>query len=119
MRPDYNGLMFLGFHVTSTQGYGLFFDDITLEDWGPVGIDPAAMEDLIQIYQYAGQVNIAASEKWNGAEVSILNMMGQQVYRGDYNGKMTVDLSQDGKTGLYIVTMKKGSDSTTKKIMIQ
>jgi hypothetical protein len=119
VRPEYNGMMFLGFHVTTTQGYGLFFDDVTVEDWGPVGIEPIGKEDFVQIYQYAGQVNITASNQWNGAEVSILNMMGQSVYQGEYNGRMSVNLSQNGKTGLYIVTMKKGNDTATKKIMIQ
>jgi hypothetical protein len=119
VRPDFDGVMFLGFHVTTTQGYGLFFDDVSVEDWGPVGIDPIDAEDMVRIYQYAGQVNISASEKWNGAEINILNMMGQSVYRGDYNGQMSINIGQSAQNGLHIVTMTKGNDSTTKKIMIQ
>lgn len=117
--PGYNGVMFLGVHVTSQQAYGMFFDDVTVEDWGPVGIGPGTSEDVVHIYQYAGKVNIMASDNWNGADIRILNIVGQSVYDGEFNGYTSIDLGQNAKPGLYIVTLIKGNETTTKKIMIQ
>jgi hypothetical protein len=117
--PGYNGVMFLGVHINSVQGLGMFLDDVTIEDWGPVGLDPKADDDIIHIYQRSRQVIVQASDKWNGADIRIMNMMGQMVYEGQYNGYTSIDLNNQVKSGLHIVTLTKGEKTESKKLMIQ
>ena len=37
-----------------------------------------------------GKVVVIADESWTGADVKILNLMGQTIYQGKYHGKMEI-----------------------------
>jgi len=119
MRPDDDGVFFIGFHVASTQGYGLFLDDIEIENWGTVGIGDDQTKDAPVIYAYGKKVYISAGQEWLGADISITNLMGQIVYRGTYNGNRTITLNNNINQGVYVIKLESASNTMVKKVMIR
>ena len=117
--PEEDGFVFLGFHVASVQGYGVFLDDIEVEDWGTVGISPADDNRKALIYNYDGKVVVRADESWMGADVKVLNLMGQTIYQGKYRGKMEINVIDITSPGLYIVSLEDDDAAVTKKVMIR
>ncbi len=116
--PEKDGFVYLGFQVTSVQGYGVFLDDIEVEDWGTVGISPTSDDRKALIYNHGGKVVVVADESWIGADVKVLNLMGQTIYQGKYHGKTQLNV-QDFTSGLYIVTLENDDDAFSKKVMIK
>ncbi len=117
--PNVDGIIFIGFHVTSTQGYGVFLDDVVLENWGLVGTGPEESTVDPKIYSYEGKVIITAGTEWSGADVLITNLMGQVVWRGTFNGNFSVNLASEARQGMYIVKMEQVNSSIVRKVMIR
>jgi len=115
--PDADGAIYLGWHAESLAGLGILLDDILVEDWGTVGTNEHP-DNGAKIHAYSGKVYIRADEKWNGADVQVINMMGQIVYSGKYRVQMVVDMAGTGNLGLYIVNITKGFNAHSKKVMI-
>ena len=115
--PEEDGLVFFGWHVESLAGYGVFLDDILVENWGTVGLGDEPFAEAVSIFSHAGKVIIDAGESWNNAELKVVNMMGQTVFSGQHFSHSVIDLNNSGK-GLYIVTLQKGSKVETKKLMV-
>lgn len=115
--PGEDGYVFLGFYINTEQGYGMFLDDVSLDDWGTVGIDPVLNADQVRIYSHQTNVHIKAGELWAGSKVRIVNLMGQEVYQGKYMNNMNISL-QGNAPGLYIVNLGDGKNMISKKILI-
>ena len=118
-RPDYDGVMFVGFHLTSDDGFGVLVDNLKIENWGPVGIDPTPELSEAFIYSHSGNIIVKANADWQGADLRIINLMGQEVYRDNFNNNMTINMEQIAKSGLYIVTLSKDNEVKTEKVMIR
>lgn len=115
--PDEDGLVFFGWHVESIAGYGVFVDDMLVENWGPVGVageEPAAN---VSIYQHNNTLIVKAGESWNGAGIKVANTVGQIIYNGIFNNQTVINLNH--KNGLYIITLQKGNKSEARKILIR
>jgi len=117
--PGTDGYIFLGFHVNSQQGYGVFLDDIMIDNWGTVGINSVSNDHDALIYNYSGNVVVQADDWWNGADLKIMNLMGQTIYQGKFQGNLKVNVHNLSAPGLFIVTLSNGSDIVTKKVVIQ
>lgn len=117
--PDVDGIIFIGFHVTSTQGYGVFLDDVLMENWGLVGTGSEETAGDPKIYSYGGKVIISEGTEWSGSDVLITNLMGQVVYRGTFNGNFSVNLVCEVRQGMYIVKMEQVNSSIVRKVMIR
>ncbi len=115
--PGEDGYVFLGLHVTSEQGYGVFLDDVDIHDWGTVGINPDTEKEQVRIYSYRSNIYINAGELWNGSRIQVVNLMGQVVYEGQYQNKTNIDL-QESTPGLYIVNLGNDKNMVSKKLMI-
>lgn len=118
VEPGFSGNIYIGFHVESTQGYGVFLDDIMVEDKG-VGTGPEVAKNEANIYSFKKKVMIQADESWSGSKIQISNLMGQLVYSGEFHHSMTIDLSSQSQAGLFIVKLANGNDIVSKKVMIQ
>jgi hypothetical protein len=116
--PDSDGLVYFGWQVSSTNGFGLFLDEILVENWGPVGIEDRDPSDIVRIYNRGNQVMVLAGENWNGADLKVMNTMGQIMYSGQHFDQSSIQLNSAG-TGLYIVTLQKGNKVETKKLIVR
>jgi len=118
IRPDEDGVIFVGLHVTSVQGYGVFMDEFKMESWGLVGTGPEKTAGEPKIFSYDRKIIITAESQWSGSDVVVSNLMGQVVYQGIFNNNLSIDLGSSHKTGLYVVSMKKGERTKIKKVMV-
>ncbi len=116
--PDADGLVYFGWQVASTDGFGLFLDEILVEDWGTVGIGDGDPSSIVRVYNNMNKIVVEAGESWNGADVKVVNTMGQIIYSGEYFNQSTIDLNNAG-TGLYIVTLQKGNKVETRKLIVR
>jgi len=62
---------------------------------------------------------VRADESWTGADVKVLNLMGQTIFHGKYHGKMEINVHDLSARGLYIVTLEDDDSTVTKKVMIR
>lgn len=115
--PDSDGLVYFGWQVASTEGFGLFLDEILVEDLGTVGVGDENMSAIVRIYNQTNKVIVEAGKSWNNAEVRVVNLMGQTVFSGKHYKHSVIDLS-NAVSGLYIVTLQKGSKVETKKLIL-
>ncbi|HEY9115211.1 MAG TPA: S8 family serine peptidase [Bacteroidales bacterium] len=116
--PGYTGEMFLGFHLTSAGGIGVMLDDIMVENWGTVGIGDN-LTDNTKIYYHSGQIFVKTDEIWKGADLLVMNSLGQVVYSGNCSGNETINISSSTATGLYLVNLVKDGQRLSKKIIIR
>ena len=116
--PESDGLVYFGWQVESVNGYGIYLDDILVEDWGTVGIGDGEKAGLVKVFKRANTIVVNTGESWNGAEVKVVNAMGQLLYTGQHFDQTTVELS-NAVSGLYIVTLQKGNKVETKKLMVR
>jgi hypothetical protein len=116
--PEQQGPVFFGWHAESMAGYGVFVDDMTVENWGPVGLGEQSPSGIVNIYSHKKKVIINTDESWNGAEIRVMNSMGQIRYTGHHSHQTFIELNNN-KTGLYIVTLQKGNKVETRKLIIR
>ena len=116
--PQENGLVFFGWHAESVAGYGVFLDEMLIDNWGTVGLGNDSFQEGISIFQQSGKVVIDAGENWNNAELKIVNTMGQIVFSGIHFNYSVIELNNT-KSGLHIVTLQKGNNVETRKIIFQ
>jgi len=114
--PEESGVVFLGWHAESDAGYGVFLDDITIEA-GTVGIHETSTDEA-SIYLNNGNLTVEANESWSGADLLVVNIMGQVVYKDKYFQPMTVQLKARKGPGLHFVTLRKNNHVFTKKLIL-
>jgi hypothetical protein len=76
--------------------------------------DPA---NIVRIYNRNKTVVIQSGGNWNGADVKVMNAMGQILYSARHFNQSSIELKTTG-TGLYIVTLQKGNKVETKKLLV-
>jgi hypothetical protein len=116
--PEADGLVYFGWKVASTNGFGIFLDEILVDNWGTVGIGNGDKAAIVSVYNRANKVIVEAGESWNGANLKIMNTMGQIMYSGLFFKQASIEL-KNPENGLYIVSLQKGSQVETKKLILQ
>ena len=88
---------------------------------GPSGAGKTTLLNLIGGLDRlnSGNIIVKANAYWQGADLRIINLMGQEVYRDNFNNNMTINMEQVAKSGLYIVTLSKDNEVKTEKVMIR
>ena len=111
-----DGVVFFGWHASSEGGYGVFLDDIMI-DGSAVGIDEANNSEP-RIYTTGNTIKIDAGAGWSGAELTVVNLIGQVVYRGKLGQGNEITLNTGQDAGMFIISMVKGSELFTRKIIL-
>jgi hypothetical protein len=116
MMTGVDGMVFFGWHAASTNGYGIFLDDIII-DGTTVGIDEEAEDNPI-IYTTGNTIRINAGSEWQGAELAVMNLMGQVIYKGSFNQSADININTGQETGLFIVSMVNDREVFTRKVIL-
>ncbi len=114
-----DSLIFIGYHIKSVAGYGMFLDDMQLQNWGTVGLRENASADPVKIYNRKQVLIVEAGQSWYGASLTVYSLTGQQIYHSTFNGNMTVNLQTENHNNLYLVSLQKGEQVYTKKLFIR
>ncbi|MDR0970314.1 MAG: S8 family serine peptidase [Lentimicrobiaceae bacterium] len=116
--PNYDGYIYIGFHMNTANGRGLFIDDIEIEDWGLVSLPESSIENT-KIHYRDGKIYFNISEPQQQMEVSIFNALGQQILQIDLSNRTDATIDFVAETGVYIVRMKSNSENESRKIVVK
>ena len=117
--PDEDSIVYFGWHYNSVQGYGVFMDDMMVEDWGTVGVDETTSFNDPLVYAVRNRIYIRSDKYWQGAEISVINLTGQTVYRGLVKSTAVSVNVGDSQQGLYLVNVTKNGKSYTAKVILR
>jgi len=118
--PDEDSIVYFGWHYNTTQGYGVFMDDMMVEDWGAVGVAEAGEISGPTIYSVRKNIHITANNYWDGADIQVVNLAGQIVYSGQMNSTSKVINSlNNNNEGLYLVSLIKKEKTYTAKLILR
>lgn len=116
--PDSDGLVYFGWQLASTDGFGMFLDEIKIQDWGTVGLEESKKKPSTLVYLQSGKIMIQSNEDWNNADIQVVNLVGQVLFTGKHFGHSKLDIPNI-QMGLYIVSLQKGNKLETKKLIIK
>ncbi len=108
--------MFKFFADANGPGNNIFLDDINLFD-GAVGVQTNETHFGLNIYPNPTTDHFNVSSAQIIDEIKVHDVLGQTLYQAKPNEK-TVSLKID-KEGLYLVTVRSGQQTTTKKLIIK
>ncbi len=117
--PDEDSIVYFGWHYNSVQGYGVFMDDMMVEDWGTVGVDETTSFNDPLVYAVRKHIYIKSDRFWQGADISVINLTGQTVYRGLVKSTAVSVNVADSQQGLYLVNVTKNGKSYTAKVILR
>ncbi len=117
--PDEDSIVYFGWHYNSVQGYGVFMDDMMVVDWGTVGVDETTSFSDPLVYAVRNRIYIRSDKYWQGAEISVINLTGQTVYRGLVKSTAVSVNVGDSQQGLYLVNVTKNGKSYTAKVILR
>ena len=118
--PNEDSIVYFGWYYQTVQGYGVFMDDMMVEDWGAVGVNEAESNDNPTVYSVRKHIFIKADNSWEGAKLSIVSLTGQTVYEGLYSGSLkAINRMYNLKEGLYLVNLVKNGKSFTEKVILR
>ncbi len=118
--PNMDTIVYFGWHYHSTPGYGSFIDDMMVEDWGAVGVNENKTNNDPHIYAHGKQVRIYSDESWRGAEIKIVNLLGQTVRSDKMDNSLSKTIYLDNNSpGIYLVTISNGVKPYTVKVVLK
>ena len=118
--PNMDTIVYFGWHYHSTPGYGSFIDDMMVEDWGAVGVNENKTNNDPHIYTHGKQVRIYTDESWRGAEIRIVNLLGQTVSSDKMDNSLSKTIYLDNNSpGIYLVTISNGVKPYTVKVVLK
>lgn len=118
LTPNYDGYIYIGFHVNTASGKGLFIDDVKIENWGTVSLSEPSIEN-VKVYYQDEKIHLNITEPQQNIEVSVFNMLGQQVLTTDLSNESKATISFKGETGIYIVRIKNNAQIESRKIVVK
>jgi len=118
--PEEDSIVYFGWHYNTSQGYGVFMDDMMVENWGAVGVSENSSLDDPNVYFVNKEIVIITDENWDGANIQVLNLLGQPVYTGELNNTLHETIRLNNlKEGMYLVNLTKNNHSFTRKVILK
>ena len=95
----------------------MFLDDMLMENWGAVGVAEKPSLDNVKMYNKNRQLAVEAGLDWDEGVLTVYTLTGQKIFQSRYKGNRLVQIGR--KNGnLFLVNLRKGANSITKKVMI-
>ena len=112
-----DSLIFIGYHFESQAGYGMFLDDMLMENWGTVGVAEKPALDNVKMYNKNRQLAVEAGPGWDEGVLTVYSLTGQKIFQSRYRGNRLIQIGRNNGN-LFLVNLRKGENSITKKVMI-
>lgn len=116
--PDVDGFIFVGFHLNTANGRGLFIDDVTIENWGPVEIIENTNSDF-NIYYQDEKLILNCLEQHDDLNISIVNTLGQVVLNTELTNIQSGSIDFKNVVGVYFVTINSKNQKYATKIIVK
>lgn len=109
--------IYIGIHHHSPEGSGVLIDNILLEE--AVGINEIGNDDL-NVYYDKGYILFSGTDAQEKAEVSVFNMLGQEVLTTQVSSLTNGKIRFEAVSGIYIVHLKRENGvHISKKIVVR
>jgi len=115
--PEIDGHIFLGFHVNTANGMGMFIDEVLVEDWGPVGVNEA-IEKQLRIRYSNGLIRFETSKELGSALVTIVNAAGQLVLEDQLTSLNQNQIQFSPDAGVYLIKVKGNGFEKTSRVFV-
>jgi len=116
-RDSLSDTLFLGNIGGSNLAY-YYIDDISVIDNGPMDVDQYKKDVRVHIYPNPANEVLNIEVDLQNAELKIIDVLGNEVKNGKFNGKAQIDIS-DLKEGIYFANIITSEGIIIKKIIVQ
>jgi hypothetical protein len=114
--PGYDGHIFFAWHANSASGMGQFIDDVTIEDWGMVGIADSP-ERQVRVAYVDGKIQIRSEVELKNVEMSLMNAAGQSLMTSKVAGT-SKDFNVKLSAGYYVIRLTGGDLDKTTRVLV-
>ncbi len=116
--PTRNSMGFLAWHAHTPQGYGIFVDDIRIEDWGAVGLQSNSTSPVKARYE-SGKIQVFVPENFSNARLTLTDVSGRPLVQNDIMGARTLEIPFNASAGIYILRLEKDGRSESIRILVR
>lgn len=116
--PGIDGYIFFGFYLNTASGKGLFIDDVTIENWGPIAVEEVANSEF-NIYYQSGNIFVNCLEHHDDLNITIVNTLGQEVLNAELSNVQNEIIDFENVAGVYFVTVSSKNQKYSKKILVK
>jgi len=100
--PDASGFVYLGWKAESNPGFGVFIDDIIIEDWGAVGLNEKA-DSRLKAHYTSSTLKLDFGQNIEKATLRIVSSDGRVVLQQNVLNEQNLQLQLNVSSGMYIV----------------
>ncbi len=115
--PSESGYGFIAFRAESENGYGVFLDDIMIEDWGAVGLSEQHA-DMIHAYYFNGTLSINLEKEAVNAVQKLYGTDGRLLFEKQFSGNSLQYGGLNLSAGIYVITIENGTEVLRKSFMV-
>lgn len=116
--PDATGLVYLGWKAETNPGYGVFIDDIIVEDWGAVGMSERALNSVKAHYSN-GTLNLDLLRKAEAASIRVIASDGRVVKQQRIQNEQNIQIQLNVSPGMYIVHIEGAGFTEKAKFIVK
>lgn len=103
--PDQSGIGFLAWHANTPQGYGVFIDDINIEDWGAVGLASYNPPSIKARHEH-GKIKLLFNETYEKARIVVSDAGGRILMQSNVRGTNSVEMPFSAPSGIYFLRLE-------------
>lgn len=116
--PEQTGIGYLTWHAGTSLGYGVFIDDILIEDWGAVGLSTPSTTPFKARHDQ-GKLHLYVPENFERGRLTILDANGRIVLQTDAQGTNKMEVPFRASAGLYLLRIEQESGLTSLKFFVK
>ncbi|HMM11915.1 MAG TPA: S8 family serine peptidase [Bacteroidales bacterium] len=115
--PAQSGMGYLAWRAHTPQGYGVFIDDILIENWGTVGLT-GTMTDMLKARYEQGKLFVFVPDNFNKAHLILTDASGRSVLQTSTYGATKLELPFTASPGVYFLRIEQDGRSKGIKVLV-
>lgn len=116
--PGQSGMGYLAWHAHTPQGYGVFVDDIRIEDWGAVGLQSVGTSSVKARYE-SGKIQVFVPENFSKARIAVMDVGGRPLLQTNAQGTTKQELPFSAPAGIYFLRLEQDGRSASIRILVR